>query len=160
MKKYFAYLQKIEDFILFASFVVMIIASFAQVLNRNILHLSLSWLEELARYAMVYMALLAAEAGLRDGSQISLTILTDRCSDSVRKILNIIAKIVVIVFAAFCFWNSFDILQTQLSSGQLSPGLRIPMVIPYCALPLSLGIVVVVQTLSLVSLVIGKSGEK
>ena len=78
MKKILSKLQKIEDFILFLTFVIMILGAFAQVLNRNIFKLGISWLEEISRYCMVYMALLATEAGLRDGSQISLTVLTDR----------------------------------------------------------------------------------
>ena len=63
MKKLFQYLQKAEDGIMIGTFAVMVLASFAQVLNRNIFHLGISWFEELARYCMVYMALIAAEAG-------------------------------------------------------------------------------------------------
>ena len=74
MKKILSKLQKIEDFILFLTFVIMILGAFAQVLNRNIFKFGISWLEEISRYCMVYMALLATEAGLRDGSQISLTV--------------------------------------------------------------------------------------
>ena len=36
MKKILSKLQKIEDFILFLTFVIMILGAFAQVLNRNI----------------------------------------------------------------------------------------------------------------------------
>ena len=55
MKKLFQYLQKAEDGIMIGTFAVMVLASFAQVLNRNIFHLGISWFEELARYCMVYM---------------------------------------------------------------------------------------------------------
>lgn len=157
MTKYFARLQKIEDFILVSSFVIMVVASFAQVANRNVFHAGISWFEELARYAMVYMALLAAETGLRDGSQISITAVSDRCPRHVRKCLHMLAKGVVIVFAAVCFYNSFTILETQVSSWQVSPGLRVPMVVPYLALPLSFGIVTVVQTLTLISMFFDKN---
>ena len=44
MKRLFANLQKIEDFILVATFTVMVLASFAQVVNRNIIHAGVSWL--------------------------------------------------------------------------------------------------------------------
>ena len=84
MKKILSKLQKIEDFILFLTFVIMILGAFAQVLNRNIFKFGISWLEEISRYCMVYMALLATEAGLRDGSQISLTVLTDRLGGTAR----------------------------------------------------------------------------
>lgn len=60
MKKALGYFQKIENGVLIGTFIIMVIASFVQVLNRNIFHLGISWLEELSRYCMIYMALLAA----------------------------------------------------------------------------------------------------
>ena len=63
---------------------------------------------------------------------------------------HVISKIVVIVFSAVCFYFSFSIIQTQIMSGQVSPGLRVPMWIPYSALPLSFGIITIVQTVTLV----------
>lgn len=150
MKKILSKLQKIEDFILFLTFVIMILGAFAQVLNRNIFKFGISWLEEISRYCMVYMALLATEEGLRDGSQISLTVLTDRLGGTAKTVCHVISKIVVIVFSAVCFYFSFSIIQTQIMSGQVSSGLRVPMWIPYSALPLSFGIITIVQTVTLV----------
>ena len=160
MKKVLGWLQKIENFILVATFVVMVIASFAQVVNRNLVHAGISWFEELARYCMVYMALLAAEAGLRDGTQISITAVTDRLHGAAAKIMRVIAQLVVIGFSAICFINSFTILKTQITSGQMSPGLKLPMVVPYFALPLSFGIITVVQTAALIILLMNKQTGK
>ena len=159
MKKVLSGLQKIEDFILVAAFVVMVLSAFAQVANRNLFHVGISWFEELARYCVVYMALLAAEAGLRDGTQISITAITDKFHGLAGKLLRAAAKLVVILFAAVCFFNSFTILQTQISSGQVSPGLHLPMVVPYFALPLSFGIITVVQSASLVMLLLDKTAK-
>jgi TRAP-type C4-dicarboxylate transport system permease small subunit len=150
MKKLLPALQKIENFILVSAFVVMVISSFAQVVNRNITHASIGWFEELARYCMVYMALLAAEAGLRDGTQISVTAVTEKLPIPLRKAAAILARLVVIVFATVCFFSSFRILGTQISSSQVSPGLEIPMLIPYLSLPLGFGIIMIVQTVMLI----------
>ena len=152
-------LQKIEDFILVATFTVMVLASFAQVVNRNIIHAGVSWLEELARYCMVYMALLATEAGLRDNTQISITAITDKIHGMTGRVVRIISKAVVAIFSGVCFFSSFTILKTQLSSGQVSPGLHLPMAIPYFALTLSFGIITVIQAAALVCLVMEKAAE-
>ena len=159
MKRLFANLQKIEDFILVATFTVMVLASFAQVVNRNIIHAGVSWLEELARYCMVYMALLATEAGLRDNTQISITAITDKIHGMTGRVVRIISKAVVAIFSGVCFFSSFTILKTQLSSGQVSPGLDLPMAIPYFALTLSFGIITVIQAAALVCLVMEKAAE-
>ena len=161
MKKLFSNLQKIEDMILVVTFGVMVLASFAQVVNRNIIHAAVSWLEELSRYCMVYMALLATEAGLRDGTQISITAITDKLHGIGSKVVRIISKAVVTVFSGICFFSSFTILGTQLSSGQVSPGLHMPMTIPYFALTLSFGIITIIQGAALVYLIMSdKTAEK
>ena len=145
MRKIASWLQKVENFMLVAMFIVMIICSFAQVINRNFVHAGISWFEELSRYCMICMALLAAEAGLRDGTQISITAVTDKLKPSIQKIVLIIAKLVVIVFSVTIFVNSFILLHIQIASGQNSPGLRIPMFVPSLAFPISFAIIIVVQ---------------
>ena len=87
MKKILDNLQKVEDIILVITFTVMVLASFGQVLNRNIFHLGIAWFEELARYCMVYMALLATEIGLRDHTQLAITAVTDRMKGIVSRIV-------------------------------------------------------------------------
>jgi len=139
-------LQKIENIFLIVIFAIMIISAFAQVVNRNIIGASISWFEELARYCMVYMTLIATELGLRDGTQITITAFTSKLSPNLRKALSIFAKLVVIIFSAIVFIYSFPLLAKQLSSGQVSPGLQLPMYIPYFSVTLSFGVIAIVQT--------------
>ena len=75
-----------------------------QVVNRNIIHAGVSWLEELARYCMVYMALLATEAGLRDNTQISITAITDKIHGMTGRVVRIISKAVVAIFPESAFF--------------------------------------------------------
>ena len=145
-------LNKCENGIIALCFIVMSLAAFAQVVNRNLIGASISWFDELARYCMVYMTLLATEAGLRDGSQISVSAVIDKCSPAARRILQLIVKLIVIGFSIMIFVTSLTIVQTQNNSGQVSAGLGIPMVIPYLALPISFGAIVVVQILSLITM--------
>ena len=48
-------LVKLENAIIAVCFIVMTIAAFAQVVNRNLIGAGISWFDELARYCMVYM---------------------------------------------------------------------------------------------------------
>ncbi|GHU06301.1 TRAP transporter small permease protein [Betaproteobacteria bacterium] len=160
MKKLLSSLQKIENCILVVALVVMVISVFAQVLNRNFIHATIGWYEELARYCQVYMALLAAEAGLRDGTQISVTAFTEKLPAPLQTAAAIGARLVVIIFAAVCFFTSFRILGTQISSNQVSAGLQIPMLIPYLSLPLGFGIIVAVQTVQTFMLISPTGGSK
>ena len=84
-----------------------------------------------------------------------MTAITDRLKGAAGHVVRIIAKFIVTVFSGICFVSSFTILQTQIASGQVSPGLHIPMFVPYFALPLSFGIITVVQIVLLVKLIFG-----
>ncbi|HZK61650.1 MAG TPA: TRAP transporter small permease [Anaerovoracaceae bacterium] len=153
MKRVATWFQKVENFILIITFIVMVLASFAGVINRNFIYADIPWFQEISRYSMIYMALLAAEAGLRDGTQISITAVTDMMRVSIRKIVLIISKLIVIVFSVTIFVTSFDLLNVQISSSQVSPALGMPMFIPYLAIPLSFGIIILVQCVMFIKMI-------
>lgn len=154
MKRLLKSLQACEETIIVASFVVMVIATFAQVVNRNFVGAGISWLEEVSRYCMIYMALLATELGLRDGTQISVTALTDKLPPRGRLLLKIAALAVVVVFSAAVFSTSLVLLQKQIAFGAHSAGLGMPMYVPYFALPLSFALIALVQAGRLASLLV------
>lgn len=154
MKRLLKSIQACEETIIVASFVVMVIATFAQVLNRNFVGAGISWLEEVSRYCMIYMALLATELGLRDGTQISVTALTDKLPPRGQLLLKIAALAVVVVFSAAVFSTSLVLLQKQIAFGAHSAGLGMPMYVPYFALPLSFALIALVQAARLASLLV------
>lgn len=156
MEKFTDFIKKFEYFILLVSFIIMILSTFAQVINRNFIGLGISWFEELARYCMIYMTLFATEMGLRDGSQISITILSDLTKGALNLILQVIIKLIIIVFSAIIFISSIDILKVQIISNQVSPGLRLHMYVPYFALTSSFGIIFMTQIFSLAVLILSK----
>ena len=81
------------------TFVIMVVCYFISVVNRNFIKGSMPWTEELALYCMVYMALIGTELGLRDGTQVSVTALTEKLKGTmVGKVINFIAKVALIVF--------------------------------------------------------------
>ncbi|MDD2959249.1 MAG: TRAP transporter small permease [Lachnospiraceae bacterium] len=145
MKKTLNICQKIEDIIMVATFAIMVLAAFIQVVNRNITKIPVTGFEEAAKYCMVYMVLLGTEKGLRDGTQISVTALVDKLKGKARLVLQIVAKALVTLFSAIMFKESWSLFQMQITSGQTSPGLGLPMYIPYFALILSFAIITLVQ---------------
>ncbi len=152
MKKTLNIFQKIEDIIMVVTFAIMVIAAFIQVVNRNITKIPVTGFEEAAKYCMIYMVLLGTEKGLRDGTQISVTALVDKLKGKTKLTLQIIAKALVTLFAAIMFKESISLLQMQIRSGQTSPGLGLPMTVPYFALVLSFGIITLVQLAMIVAM--------
>ena len=154
LRRILAKANQLEEAVVIAVFVVMLAASFAQVLNRNLFQAPIGWFEELARYAQVYVALLAMELGLRDGSQMSLTAVTDRLPGQSKELVSILAKIIVAGVSILFFVKSIQLFQGMVASEQRSPGLKIYMYIPYFALPLSFGIASAVQSCTVIQKIV------
>ena len=71
------------------------------------------------------------------------------------------AKAVVCAFAVTVFVTSFKLLWMQSVSNQVSPGLGLPMIVPYFAITFSFAIISIVQVSTLVNMVIKLfTGEK
>ena len=146
MKKTLQFLQALEKWIIVIAFAIMVIACFIQVVNRNIFRIPVSGFEEAAKYSMVYMVLLGTELGLRDGTQISIQGVVDKLPLKARKIIRVLARIIVIVFAAVMTKSGWAMVMKQAKIGQTSPGLGIPMYIPYFALVLGFGLITIVPS--------------
>lgn len=162
MKKTLQYLQTLEKWIIVIAFAIMVLACFIQVVNRNVFRIPVSGFEEAAKYSMVYMVLLGTELGLRDGTQISIQGVVDKLPEKARKIIGVIARLIVIIFAAVMTKSGWAMVMKQAKIGQTSPGLGIPMYIPYFALVLGFGLITIVQSGYLIkqSLDFNKAEEK
>lgn len=152
MKKILSFLQGIENGIMIVTFAIMVLASFAQVVNRNLFKLPISWFEEVAVYSMIYMVMIGTEIGLRDGTQIAVTGAVDRLRGKGKKAVQILAKGILVVFSASICRSSLQILELQIQTGQTSPALHLPMWVPYGALVLSFGMITLVQGAAMVGM--------
>lgn len=151
IRKILLYVTKAELIISALAFVVMVVCYFLSVVNRNFIRASMPWTEELALYSMVYMALLGMEVGLRDGTQVCVTALTDKVKGNILgKILNVIASVILIVFIYEMCSYGVSLVQRQMQTGQTTPVMKIPMYILYASLVISFGIALVSQVLTLI----------
>ena len=110
MKKVLHALQSLEKWIIVIAFVIMVVAIFCQVVNRNIFKIPVSGFEEAAKYSMAYMVLLGTELGLRDGTQIAIKGVVDKLKGKVKKVIVIISQIIVVAFAAIMTKASFALV--------------------------------------------------
>lgn len=151
IKKILLYVTKAELIISALAFVIMVVSYFLSVVNRNFIRASMPWTEELALYSMVYMALLGMEVGLRDGTQVCVTALTDKVKGNIiGKILNVIASVILIVFIYEMCTYGVSLVQRQMQTGQTTPVMKIPMYMLYASLVISFGIALVSQVLMLI----------
>ena len=112
----------------------MAVVVFLQVLFRYVLHLPLFWTEEFARYCLVWASLLGAAVALKRGEHIAVTFFLDNFSKRAARALSRVAQISILLILTVMVWGGIKLV--LVTSAQISPALRIPMAIPYLALPM------------------------
>ena len=116
-----------------ALFVVMIAAVGGQVVMRYVFNSPLSWSEELARYSMVWLAMIASALCARLGQHIAVKGLIVPMPERVRKLMHGAAIIVIAAVLIVIAYHSWD--RTVRSSRQTTPGLGLSMSYAYASVP-------------------------
>lgn len=154
MKKVLDGLTKLENLIMVVAFIIMVGASFAQVVNRNFFKLPISWFDEAAVYCMIYMVLIGTEVGLRDGTQIAVTGVVDKLGGKMRTAVQVISKVIVVIFSFGVLMGGIKLVNIQIRTGQVSAALSLPMSIPYGAMVISFAIITLVQAAAAIVLIV------
>ena len=131
MKKALSYLDKAEEVILTLLMLVMTIAIVIQVVSRTVFSNSLSWTEEIARFILVWVTFVGASLGIKRGAHIGVEAFTMILPKGIGKFVQHITFLICALFTSIVFKESIVILQKQISTGQVSAAIQLPMWIPY-----------------------------
>jgi TRAP-type C4-dicarboxylate transport system permease small subunit len=112
---------------------VMAFDVFIEVIFRYVLLFPLFWTEEFARYCLVWSSLLAAGIALKRGQHIAVTFFVERVPKRIRAIASLGGDIFVAAMLAVILWGGIYLV--ILTRHQLSPAMRLPMSLPYMAIP-------------------------
>lgn len=111
----------------------MAVGVLLEVIFRYLIHLPLFWTEELARYCLVWASLLGAAVALKRGEHIAVRFMMDLFPERLRRLFAVVALLAVLALLAVMTWGGIQLV--ALTRAQTSPALRIPMAIPYLAVP-------------------------
>jgi len=117
---------------------VMVVAVFLQVIFRYVLHLSLSWSEELARYAFTWLAMLGAAVAMRRRSHFVLEVLVRWIPARIAGPLMVFAGLVVFVFLLVLTVEG--VLWMIAYSDMVSPVMQIGYYMVAASIPISGGL--------------------
>ena len=114
-----------------ALFALCLAVILLQVACRSVLHVSVAWTEELARYLVVYIVYFAASLAARDNKLTRLEVLTSalNLSDNGKRFFDRLAAIFSILFWLIALWCVYHTM--GITKRQLSAAMKIPMFIPY-----------------------------
>lgn len=107
-----------------------------QVITRNIVHLPLFWIEEVARLTMIWLVLIGVGFGVGKGLHLTVTAIVDRFRATPRIWIGRLVLLIVITTSIPLLWAAWELVGTlgaiTTSSGALPRSLFfIPTVIGY-----------------------------
>ncbi len=117
-KKLMNIVAKIEETILVATTVLILVLTAGNVFSRKVIHQSWSFTEELVVAVFVLITLLAAALAARKGELINLTLITDKLSGSMKKIFLAVNTLLCVTFSAVLFYYGFEKVITQMANGK------------------------------------------
>ena len=129
------WLDHIEEYILLVLFPLMVIVVFVATCVRYLTVMSLPWAEEVARYSMVWIAYVGASLGIKRNAHLGVEAVVLLLPRGLRKYFDVLRYLIIILFNILIAYYTFQIIQSQISTEQVSPSLRIPMWFAYGAIP-------------------------
>lgn len=134
LKKIWAHIEEIFSSTFFTVGVALI---FYGVIMRYVFNSPQAWVEEVARYTIIWGVFLGFGMALRHNQHIQVDILYDKLKPSMKRILDIVATVISIIFCSMYTYYGIVLVEARFHSGMVSLDVGIPMWIVYLILPLS-----------------------
>jgi len=117
---------------------VLVLDVWIGVVDRYLFHWQLPWPEVVARYLMIWMALLAISAGIARREHIGLSILTSRIPHLFRRPMAVGTECITLVMFLAIAWYGIDF--ADKGARKFAHIFGMSLYWPYMALPVAMGI--------------------
>lgn len=134
-----ARLNRVVEWLCALILAVLILDVGVGIFGRYVIELPVTWTEELARYLMIWAALLAVSCGVARREHVAVTVLLDRLPQNPRRL--VCAAIDGLAFAFFAFLFYFGIGMTERGASQYATIFEMTMWLPFAAVPVSSALV-------------------
>lgn len=160
-------LHRVENFVLrvLEVVVMMLLAALVldvlwQVVTRFVIGDPSKWTVELARYLIMWLAMLGAAVGFAHREHLGLDYFKLKLHPDGQRAMNVIVELVVIAFAGWVLLGGGTELVTEvLASGQLTAALGVPMGAVYLATPIAGGCIVLFAAVDLLELLFARGAK-
>ena len=125
----------IEEKIIAAALCFMVVLVTAQVMSRYVAHKSLSYTEEIVRYAFVWITFLGISAAAFRGKHLSLSGTIHVVPGGLKKYLKYVRGTAAVLFAGILIFYGSKITLLQIKTGQTTAAMGLPMWIIGLAIP-------------------------
>ena len=113
-----------------------------QVFFRFVIYLPFPWSEEAARYLMIWMGMLGSVIALKQQRHIGVTFFVEKLPKLPQKLVQVFVYCTMAGFLGILFWQG--LVFARFNADQLSPAMRISMLIPFSAIPAGAAMMILV----------------
>ncbi|MGN1038428.1 MAG: TRAP transporter small permease [Mailhella sp.] len=135
MNRFFKIIDVLTEWLGMLFLVGMVAGIAIQVIWRYILNNPLPWPEEASRYMFLWSTYLAISICMKGDGHLRITILPDMCSDKGRKLLDLFAQLINLVFFLLIVKLSIDMTIDVHEMEQMAIALPIPIWIVWLGIP-------------------------
>jgi TRAP-type C4-dicarboxylate transport system permease small subunit len=113
---------------------VIVVATFLQVLFRYFFNYSLAWTDETSRYTFVWITFIGAAVALKENKHVAVTYFESKLlSVKFRFFLHLIRQVVIAIFLGLTIKYGIDLVIKVYPD--ISPSMEITMALPYLGVP-------------------------
>jgi len=134
-----------------AVLLLMFILLVIQVFYRKWLNDPLTWSEEIAILTMVWITFVGAYQCTAEDSHLKMSFLEDLLPNSVSSFLNVITKIIIIVFLILIVVNGMPLLEMSVS--RFLPITKLSMLVPYLIIWISILLMLIELVMQIITII-------
>ncbi|MBR0596553.1 TRAP transporter small permease [Sinanaerobacter chloroacetimidivorans] len=163
MKHISSIIARIGVWFVIASYGIMIVVTLIEVFRRYFFGQSFEWAEELVRFLLVSSTFIGGSVAYKKANLVFFDLLQNKLPKKKNDILNVINSFIILLFLLGVLKLGIDYTASPSIMLQKSPGLGMPMLIPYGAIPLGILFMVIFTVENLLERlqsVLGKGGNE
>ncbi|GAB4258257.1 MAG: hypothetical protein Kow0092_05750 [Deferrisomatales bacterium] len=127
--------NRLEEAVLGWTLLGLALLSFLQVVLRYGFSSGFDWAEEFGRYTSIFLTFLGASLGVKHGTHFSVKVVVDALPPRPSRLLQALAALLSAALFAAVAWYGWVHVAKLHRFGVSSASLRVPMWIPYAAIP-------------------------
>ncbi|MGR2770339.1 TRAP transporter small permease [Photobacterium ganghwense] len=138
MQRLFNMTEQLLSYVLCALLMLLTVSVIWQVIGRYVLTNPATWPDEIARFSLIWVAMLGGAFVYGKKKHLAVTILPEKLAGTVKgHALEIIHHCLVIIFGLIALVGGYTMAMNNFEFGQVSPVLKINMGYVYSAVPFS-----------------------
>ena len=128
--------EHFEEVFLVVTLSAMTVLVFGQTVSRFSIGKTPSWTQELAQFLQVYFVYLGASYAIKKDAHIRVTFISKIIPPFLRNTFEVTSYLCFLIFCVILIYWGIPLCNDIRNFNQVSAAMRLPMYIPYLALPL------------------------